>query len=80
MMNYMNVVRLFVGSGMGMGFDVDVVVVVVGVIFVVGLVGSDTGGAVDPVGSVAGMFLEVSLISATGLGISPGKVFVRSRC
>ncbi len=70
----------FVGSGMGIGFDMAVVlvVVIVDVIFVVGLVGSGTGGAVGPVGSVVGMFLELSLISATVLGSSPGKMVVRS--
>ena len=73
----------FVGSVKGMGFEVEVVVdvvVVVVVTFGAGFVGAGTGGSVGLVGFIVGGLLELLLIPASGLAISPAKTVVRFFC
>ncbi len=83
--------RGFVGSAKGMGFEVDVVVdvvvvvvvivvVVVDVTFGAGFVGAGTGGSVGLVGFIVGGLLELLLIPASGLSISPANTVVRFFC
>jgi hypothetical protein len=77
----------FVGSVKGMGFEVEVVVdvvvvvvVVVDVTFGAGFVGAGTGGSVGLVVFIVGGLLELLLIPASGLAISPAKTVVRFFC